>query len=204
MNLNAAEIAALDQDSQNIGIFLRLDSAPPVRIWLGFAAIEPGVNVLDATLAQYLGFGELRDIPAVKQLLNGAAERVDITLSGVDGSVLQLAALNDVQAIKGKGLHIGIAIMSADFQLLGAVHWCSNYIADYLALEQPPATGMDAGGEIVRTLRLSCGSTFTGRRRPELSFFSNRDQQARSGGDRFCERTPIYANQFNKAWPTFP
>lgn len=204
MNLSDAEIAALDQDSQNIGVFMRLDTDAPLRIWLGFGAIEPGINVLDAVGAQYLGFGELRDIPAVKQLLNGAAERVDITLSGVSGSVLQLAAINDVEAVKGRPLHIGVAIMGPDWQLLGAVHWCANYVADYLALEQPPATGMDAGAEVVRTLRLSCGSTFTGRRRPQFSYFTNRDQQARSSGDRFCERTPIYANQSNKAWPTFP
>lgn len=204
MNLNAAEIAALDQDSQNIGVFMRLDTATPVRIWLGFGAIEPGINVLDAAGAQYLGFGELRDIPSFKQLLNGAAERVDITLSGVDGSVLQLAAINDVQAVKGKGMHIGVGIMDAGWQLLGTVHWCANYFADYLAIEQQAATSFDSGGEIVRTLRMSCGSTFTGRRRPQFSYFSNRDQQARSSGDRFCERTAIYANQFRRAWPTFP
>ncbi|MDB5610376.1 MAG: hypothetical protein JWP25_7276, partial [Bradyrhizobium sp.] len=75
------------------------------------------------------------------------------------------------------------------------------YTADYLGITQAP--NADPTQPIVRTLTLSCGTLMTGRRRPGLSYFSNKDQQARFPGDRFCERTGAYATGFTKAWPTF-
>lgn len=203
MNLSDAELAALESGVVRIGVFFRLDVTPtPLRVWLGFGAIEPGVNVLDLTGSQYIGFGEIGDVPAFKQLINGAAERVDFVMSGVSQTILQIAAANDADAIKGKPFHVGFAIMGADWQLIGQIRWCANYVADYLTINQQVSDSPDAA--IIRTITMSCGSTFTGRRRAENSYFSNRDQQARSTGDRFCERTAIYSNNFNKAWPTFP
>jgi len=55
----------------------------------------------------------------------------------------------------------------------------------------------------VRSVSLSCGTLLTGRKRPGFAYFSDQDQQARFPGDRFCERTPVYANGFNKPWPKF-
>jgi hypothetical protein len=56
---------------------------------------------------------------------------------------------------------------------------------------------------IVRTIGLSCGTRFTGRRRPSLSYFSPQDQEARYPGDLFCNLVGRYAHGFNKAWPQF-
>lgn len=202
MDLNADELSALDGGAHRIGVFFRLATDPIVRIWLGVGAIEPGVNVYDDVGATYLGFGEIQNVPNFKQLINGAAERVEFTLSGVSGAVLEVAAAEDAQAVKGKALAVGFAIMGADWKLLGPVRWSANYTADYLAIEQQPTSGPDE--DPVRILRLSCGTMFTGRRRPRFSYFSNRDQQDRSTGDRFCERVQIYATNFAKTWPTFP
>lgn len=203
MNFNAAELAALESGVVRIGVFFRLDTQPdPVRLWLGIGAIEPGVNVLDASGARYLGFGDIQDVPNFKQMINGAAERVEFTISGVSGAILQIASGGDAGAVKGRDVHVGIAIMGSDWQLLGPVHWTANYVADYMSINQQVTDSADA--LTVRTISLSCGSVFTARRRPQFSYFSNRDQLARSPGDRFCERTAVYANQFNKAWPTFP
>jgi hypothetical protein len=202
LGLNPDELAALDSSAHRIGVFFRLATDPIVRIWLGVGAIEPGVNVYDAVGATYLGFGEIQSVPNFKQLINGAAERVEFTLSGVSGDVLQIAANGDAQDVKGKELAVGFAIMGADWKLLGPIRWCANYVADYLGIEQQPVE--DPNGDAVRILRLSCGTTFTGRRRPKFSYFTNRDQQARSPGDRFCERVQIYATGFSKTWPTFP
>lgn len=202
MTLNDAELAVLESGLYRIGIFFRLATDPIVRIWLGFGKIRPGVNAYDADGAVYNGFGELSSIPNFKQLINGAAERVEFTLSGVSGAVLQIAASGDARAVKGKTLAIGFAIMGQDWKLLGPVRWSATYTADYLTIEQQPVESPDA--DPVRVIRLSCGTMFTGRRRPKFSYFTNRDQQARSPGDRFCERVQIYATGFAKTWPTFP
>lgn len=201
MNFNEAETAALESGSQRVGLFFRLETAPIVRLWLGFGTIDPGVNRYDVTGAEYHGFGEIQNVPAVKQLINGKAERVEFTLSGVSGELLRIASGGDAQQVKGKRVAVGFALMGQDWQLLGPVKWIQNYSADYLRLDQ--SVSEDPAQPIVRSITLSCGSLLTARRRPALSYFSNQDQQKRYPGDRFCERTPVYANGFAKSWPRF-
>lgn len=199
MNLSAAELAELSKDSPRIGIFFRLETTPVVRLWLGLGPIEPGSNVLDPDGVVYQGFGEIAEIPELNHLINGEAERVDFTVSGVTGEILQIASGGDAQQVKGKRVSVGFAVMDENWQLLGPVKWIQTYTADFLSIEQRVPT--QPGDSIVRQVRLSCGSLMTGRRRPGFAFFTDQDQQARHPGDRFCERTPIYANGFNKTWP---
>lgn len=201
MTLSDAELAALESNAYRIGIFFRLETESVVRIWLGFGSIQPGVNVFDPEGAEYKGFGELSEIPDFNQLLNGAAERVEFVLSGVSGDVLAIASGNDAQQVKGKRTSVGFALMDANWQLLGSVHWCALYIADFLSISQQPSA---PGEDPVRVISLSCGSRFTGRRRPSFSYFSDEDHVARHPGDRFCSLVSLYAHGFNKQWPTFP
>jgi hypothetical protein len=201
IEFNDAELTVMESDVVNIGVFFRLDTTPPVRIWLGFGEVDPGVNLLDASGAQYLGFGEIATLPPFRQLTNGAAERITLTLSGVSGDVLTIASGGDSEQVKGKNVSYGFAVMAANWSLLGPIHWCANYTADYLSITQEVTD--DPHHPIIRTVSLSCGTLLTGRRRPGLAYFSDQDQQARFPGDRFCERTPVYANGFSKAWPIF-
>lgn len=159
------------------------------------------MNVYDGAGEEYLGFGEIADLPPFKQLTNGAAERVTFTLSGVSGRVMQIASGGDAEEIKGARVAYGFAVMGEDWSLLGPVHWCANFTADYLSITQDLIE--DPANPVVRSVSISCGTLLTGRKRPGLSYFSNADQQTRFPGDRFCERTPVYANGFNMPWPTF-
>ncbi|ULK98838.1 hypothetical protein [Bradyrhizobium sp. I71] len=200
MTFSDEELTLLQSGVANLGIFFRLDVEPePVRIWLGFGAIEPGVNVFDPAGARYLGMRVLLDVPQISQLLNGAAERVEFVLSGVAGAVATIASGDDAEQVKGRAVVVGFALMGVDFQLIGPVHWLAYYVADFLGGEQVAA----AGGLITRTLTLSCGTRFTGRRRPSFSYYSDADQQARFPGDTFCDFTGKYAHGFSKKWPIF-
>jgi hypothetical protein len=203
MNFNDAELAALDSGVVPIGVFFRLDVAPePVRLWLGFGDIRPGVNIYDPDgMALYRGLGELQNIPAIRQLLNGAAERVEFSLSGVGGELHAIASGGDSEAVKGRPVTLGFGLMDERWALLGVLHWCAYYVADYLGGSQ---TVDDATSEVVNVITLSCGTRFTGRRRPGYAYFSDQDQQARFPGDLFCSLAPNYAHGFNKTWPVFP
>lgn len=201
MIFNDAELAALYSGVQNIGAFWRLETVPVIRLWLGFGNIVAAANVLDPSGATYQGFGEIRDLPEFSVMINGAAERVEFALSGVSGQVFDLANNDDADAVKGARVSVGIGIFDAAWRLLGPPHWMANYRADFLATRQAP-TG--AGSDVVRVVTLSCGTLLTSRRRPGLSYFSDPDQRTRSTGDSFCDRTPRYATNFNKKWPTFP
>lgn len=197
MDLSVAELAALDAGNVRIGLFFRLATTPVIRLWLGIGKIEPGVNALDLTGATYTGMGELRNVPEFNQLINGQAERVEFTISGVSGDVLALASA-EANDVKGKEVALGFGLMDSEWSLIGAVRWSRLFIADFLAIKQEPTD--DA---IVRTLTLSCASVMTGRRRPGLSYFSDADQQRRYPGDKFFERVPRYAQEIRKPWPRF-
>lgn len=199
--LSAAEEDQLASGNQNVGYFFRLETDPIVRIWLGFGDIKPGLNALDPAGVVYEGLGEISGLPAMKQLMNGAAERIEFTASGVSGEILKIASGGDAQQVKGKRVSAGFGIMGPDWKLLGLVRWIRTYSADFLSIQQQVTD--DPEQPIVRTVTLSCGSLLTARRRPSLSYFSNNDQQARKPGDYFCERIPVYANQFSKEWPVF-
>jgi hypothetical protein len=201
LTFNNSELVALQSGSQRLAVFFRLDTTPAVRLWLGFGNIEPGINVYDPSGAVYQGFGELSNIPAFNQLLNGTAARVSFTLSGVSGEVLAIASGGDADQVKSKRAAVGFGLMDKSWVLLGEVHWCVSYTADYLSISQQP-TG-DATTPTVRTIALSCGTRFTGRRRPSFSYFSDTDQQGRFPGDVFCSQVGNYANGFNKNWPVF-
>ena len=200
MTFNDEELAVLASGVQNIGIFFRLDVEPVIRLWLGFGKVWAEANAFDPAGAEYTGFGELSSIPTITAITNGAAQRVEFTLSGVSGDVQQIAVNEDADDVKGKRAAVGIGICSSDFRLLGPLHWVGTYRADFLTIDQPA----NADGQVVRTITLSCGSLLTSRKRPSFSYFSDQDQQARSPGDNFCEFVQRYANRFNKKWPTFP
>lgn len=200
MTFNEAELAALASDMQNIGIFVRFDVlADPVRIWLGFGDIRPGVNVFDPDGALYKGLGKLRSVPNVKQLLNGSAERVEFVLSGISSDLLAIA-FSEADLMRNRPATLGFAIMDTTWALLGPVRWCAYYVADVPTIAQGIA---DDKSSITRTISLSCGSRFTGRRRPSFAYFSDQDQQARFPGDLFCSLTPNYAHGYDKNWPVF-
>lgn len=201
MNFSDVELAALASGVMRIGVFFRLDVEPdPVRLWLGFGDIKPGADIYDPSGALYNGLGQINNAPAFKQLLNGAAERVEFTISGVSGRILEIASGDDSDAVKGRQVNVGFGLMDAAWALIGPVHWSAFYIADFISIDQQAA---DVNSPIVRTLALSCGTRFTGRRRPSLSYLSDPDQQRRFPGDLFCSLAKNYAHGFNKTWPTF-
>ncbi|MGL3208685.1 hypothetical protein [Bradyrhizobium sp. BR 1433] len=200
-DFNDAELEALDSGVYSKGIFFRLDTDPAVRLWLGFGDIKPGVNVFDPDGALYQGFGAVRDIPVISQLINGTAERQEFTLSGVDDSILALATGDDADRVKGKAATLGFALMDERWRLLGGLHWCAFYTADYLTINRPVVDGKDS--PIVQTVTLSVGTRFTARRRPTASYWSDADQQTRWPGDLSCSHVVEYTHGFNKPWPVF-
>lgn len=206
MILSSNELLALQSGPPNLAIFVRLAMTPVLRCWLGVGDIRPGLNALDPDGVLYHGFGQLMNVPALQQLINGAAERIDITLSGIDDGILALAGF--ANAVQGKACDIGLGIMGTDWKLLGAIHWCRHYTADFLAMSITPAG--DPSGQTIKAATLSIGSLTTGRKRPTHSYFTNQDQQARSlvvnptlPLDRFCERTPQYSITGSKQWPQY-
>lgn len=192
-----AEIDAIDGSTQSIGIFFRLATDPVVRLWLGIGPCRVGINALDTDGAIYKGFGELTAVPVVQQLINGVADRVEFQVSGVSQDALRMASLEALD-VQGAAVALGLGIFGGSWQLLGSVKWIFRGFADVVTLNQEPAEG-----GVTRSISLSVGSLFTGRRRRGLSYLTDHDQQLRHPGDRFCERTALYSEESSKVWPRF-
>jgi hypothetical protein len=209
MTLNPAELTHLAAGLPRFGIFLHLACTPAVRLWLGVGNIEPGTNAVDLTGDTYRGMGEVGDLPSFSHLFEGAADRVEFTLSGIEPSALadiapELAGQQD--AIQGKEVHVGWAGMDYSWALLGSIHWEWYGFADLIRLRHGAPGSADAPS--VCSLTLSAGDWLTGRRCPGLSFMVDHDQKRRasalnpsSNPDRFCERVGLYNQGIEKRWP---
>jgi|SRR5215204_2822029 len=204
-DFTSAELAELAVGAPRRGVFFRLATTPVVRLWLGIGYVEPGVNVLDPIDGgTYRGLGQVVDVPAFRDLHDGAAERLEFTLSGLSpavfGEVAELLSEQQVE-IQGKDIHLGYAVLDSQWQLLGAVRWSWRGYADFLAVRHDSGTLADPG---TWQLTLAAGSWLTGRRRATLAYYTHEDQKARTAGsDLFCQRTVLYSEEFEKTWPRF-
>lgn len=189
--------AKLKSGNPRLGIFIRLGLVPPARLWLGIGDCRAGIDADNGDGEIYSGLGEIINLPAFQQLINGVAERVEFKLSGVAQRAVQLAA-SEADDVKGVPLLVGLGVFDDDWQPVAQPTWLRRYTVDFLSIEQ------DSGPEgAVRTISLSCRSFLTARRRPGLSYFTDAEQQARSPGDRFCERAVHYSNDVIKVWPQY-
>lgn len=157
---------------------LRIASDPPARIWSGVGDLEIPADIVEAEPALYLGAGELLNAPDFQHLINGVAERIEFSLSGVSAETMRLA-LEDAPSTKGAAVHLGRVDFDEEWQIIG-VEWEAVFRADFLAVDS--AAG---DGRRVRTITLSVGSAETGRSYAPQSFFTDADQRQRSPTDSF-------------------
>jgi hypothetical protein len=187
---------ALASGSPRIGIFFRLGIDPPFRMWLGIGHVRAGIDAADGAGEIYSGMGEMLNVPAFQQLINGVAERVTFQLSGVPQNVVQLAS-GGADEVKRAALNVGLGVFDAEWQLAGQPIWLKRFTVDFLTVQRQ----QQGSEEAIYTVALSARSIFSGRRRPGLSFFTDDEQQRRSPGDRFCEHVRRYSRDVSKAWP---
>lgn len=199
LDMTDAELAAARSDAANIGVFFRLETDPVVRVWAGVGDIAAPADAYDVSGATYSGLGQLANIPTVDALINGLAQRVTFTMSGVSPGIVA-SALEESDLVNGKRAALGICFFGSDWQMLSpSIRWLWRGFADYTTADQR-AERSGAVPQMIRTIGLSVGTLFTGRRRRGLSYLTDHDQQARSPGDKICERTMLY-NQVVKNWP---
>lgn len=177
--------------------FVRVESAPIIRVWSGIGDIALEADSIETTGGEYLGFGELTSLPQITQLINGQADRVEFGLAGaaVSRDVVRLAS-EEADSVRNAPVHLGFAVLGADLQLASPVAWIWHGEADSLTCSRD-----DGQGQPVRSISLSVGSIFTRRRRPGISFWTPHDQRERSSDDAFCDRVPAYSAGITKTWP---
>lgn len=163
-------------------IVWRLACDPVAYLWSGYGDLDVPADELDASGARYTGAGALIEVPSLKQLINGIADRVDFRISGVSGATLRLA-LEDRASVYGATLHVGSVVFDRDWQIIGPPAWQWRGVADVLT---PDSKETAQGRE--RTITLSVASADTARSNPKLTWFTDADQRRRSPTDKIFDR----------------
>lgn len=198
MNLDPLIDAQIDGKLIRMSILMHVATDTPIRAWLGVGPLEKAADGVDLTGGTYLGLGQMQSVPALQQLVNGTAQRIELSLSGVDE---QIAALADAEAadVRSKVVSLGLQFLGPDWQPLGDTLWLWDGEADVVKAESVSGPGPEF--QRTRMVSLSVGSTTTGRRRPKLSFFTRSQQRRRSADDAFCDRTGLYSADTELKWP---
>jgi hypothetical protein len=193
---DAAAQAQLEKGIVRPVVFFRMATPTPLRLWSGAGPFAVPSDTVEPGGATYEGVGDLVGLPAVQQLINGQADRVQFALSGATAEMLAMAD-EEAADIRAAEVRLGFCALDAAWQPLAPVVWLWSGEADSIEVQRTAAEG----GEVARTMSLSVGSIFTGRRRASPSYYSDAEQRRRSADDRFCERVSIYSAGSTKDWP---
>lgn len=190
------EIAILESGACRWAGLIRVATPDPARLWTGFGDFPVLDSAYDADGDVYRGGGRYLGMPAFQRLMNGLAERITITLSGVTDDMRALV-YEEAADVRGAILRMGLVLFDETYGQVGPVRWLRRGRVDVIETSNQPGER-----ERIKTIEFSIGSLFTGRKVPGQGTWTNADQQARPGSedDRFCERTPLMT-ETSKDWP---
>jgi hypothetical protein len=185
----------------NLGIFFRLGTQPALRLWLGVNHSPPiGIPALDPEGTTYVGAGALLSVPELETLLNGIADRVEFSISGLDASVTDNVNSENAKVL-GAPVHVGIAALDERYQPKSQIVPVWVGTADYWTEAAPVIS--DPMRPATRTLSLVASSGDTARARPRLVSFTDAAQKLLYPSDRFFERVARYVQAYVVSWPRF-
>ncbi|QXZ79670.1 hypothetical protein [Rhizobium sp. L51/94] len=193
------DIIAEMRGSHQLGIFLRMATAPALHLWLGVNDIPAGIDSIDPSGTVYLGGGRLIGVPTLEVLVNGTADSVDFTVSGIDPSAAQ-RMIDSIPTVRGAEVHMGLTTLDQYFQPMSSIIPIWQGTAAYLSEASSSVSGTDN-----QTLNLSL-TVATGestRSRASRSLWSSAMQKAIAPTDKFCDQTARIARGVQPAWPNY-
>lgn len=157
----------------------RMAVTPTLYIWTGHGQLITPADSVDPSGATWEGGGHVISVPALKLLLNGSADRIEIRLSGINADILRLVE-EDRPEVQDAQVLIGRVVFDDNWQVSGVIIWEWRGVADSMTVA---SANTDRGRE--RYLSLSIRSGDTTRSNPQPAFFTAADQQRRSADDQF-------------------
>ena len=111
-------------EAPRYALLVRIETTESVfRLWAGVGDYRTAAgDELDAEGATFTGIGIVGDIPALRQLIGGVAERITLSLDGLTDALLSLAD-DDASTVKGAIVNIGIVFFDGDWQDVAPVAW---------------------------------------------------------------------------------
>lgn len=202
--IDTATIAYL-KDSLNLGLFLRLDTTPSLHLTLGVNDMPIGISSVDSAGTVYRGAGILQNLPDLEMLINGIADTVRFTVSGVDDT---FAARLDESApdLLGSKIHVGFAPLDDNYQPVTNIIPIWLGWADFWSAAQTES--VDHTQPAMNSITLVAKSGAQGRSKQNLSTYTDQAQRqiypvSGQNDDRFCERVARYFQGYIVSWPRY-
>lgn len=185
-------------DSPAYAIFWLLKVGEPEdwpRLWTGDGDFALSADAVDTTGGTYKSVGFPAGIEAFGQVINGASENIQFSLSGVDATAMRLAGV-DRDAVNGSEIHIGMMDFDEFAQPTGPCDWLVELIAGKPRVRRE---GRDSGA--VRTISLPATGGMKDRNMAGFAFWTGASQRRRSSDDAFCDRVTLYTKESTVKWP---
>lgn len=201
MGYIADDVIEALRSSHRLGIFVKIDTTPPGRFWMGASDIPLKFKgaTIDVEGGTYIGGGVLGNIPVLEALINDTAERVEFQMSGLSADQAEIFN-TAVPPVRGKRVHLGITVLNDYYQPISDIIPMWTGTASFFS-ERSPSVG--SGETPTVMMSLSVGSGPTTRSRPSASLWSHAHQQALFPGDDFCKGTTRLARGVAPAWPRY-
>jgi hypothetical protein len=186
MTLPSDVAAVVSSRDPGIAVLIKFDFVSATkRVWTGFGRL----NTLDGF--SWDGLGELVSISGLAGGLSGAASTGSLGVSGVSAELLP-TAIGERDEFLQRPVTLSLQAFS-NGALVG--NPCP------LALRIMTAMDITRSAD-TRSISISHESPYIGRNNPAFGTYSDRDQQHRYPGDRFCERVPFLLFKQEK-WPSY-
>lgn len=193
-----AVIAAM-RGSYQLGIFLRVDTDPALHIWFGVNDMPARMDSIDPDGTVYMGGGRLIGIPSLEVLVNGTADSVDFTLSGIDPATAA-KAIDSMPPVRGAAIQIGIMTLDDYYQPMGPIIPIWRGTASHIS-EASDAVGSEDSPSL--TLSLSAVTGSVTRSRATRTLWSDVQQKAISPTDDFCKQVQRLSRGIAPVWPNY-
>ncbi len=196
MEFVPANIIEEMRGSHQLGIFLRIDTDPGLHLWFGINDIPANFDSIDPTGTVYLGGGRLIGVPTLEVLVNGTADSVEFTLSGIDPAT-SAKTIESLPPVRGADVHMGLTTLDRYFQPMSAIIPIWHGTASHTGEISPP---VEEGQNRTVSLSLSVVSGEATRSRAARSLWSSPHQKAISSTDLFCDGTSRLARGVQPTW----
>lgn len=185
--------------SHQLGIFLRIDTDPALHMWFGVHDIQTGFDSIDPEGTVYLGGGVLQGVPTLEVLVNGTADSVEFSVSGIDPATGG-KMLDSLPPLRGAAVQLGLTTLDQYYQPMSKIIPIWTGTSSHVSESSPMVQADDSPS---LTLALSVVSGETTRSRASRSLWSSPHQKAISPTDLFCDGTARLSRGVQPVWPHY-
>lgn len=194
-----ADVKSALQGSHQLGIFVSVQTSPALHLWFGVNDIPAQIDGVDPSGTTYLGAGYLNGLPTLETQINGTADNVEFSLSGVDpasGSAL----IESIPEVRGASFYVALTTLDDYYQPMTDPIPVWMGICSHVGEASQTPTGTE-NRSMTLSLIVTTGSDK--RSRPSYVTWSSAQFKAEHPGDKFCDQTTRLSRGTQPIWPNY-